>query len=79
MSRDFRHDAGCRHLRHFETVARRHAGIVQRKGRLSEFYETLEREPEDPEWALPLERELEDLTDDDLICILWLLSRKSDN
>ncbi len=37
------------------------AGIVQREGRLSEFHEKLEREPENLEWALPLERALEDL------------------
>lgn len=35
------------------------AGIVERDGRLSEFHERLEREPEDPGWALPLELELE--------------------
>ncbi len=36
------------------------AGLDEREGHLSEFHARLEREPEDPEWALPLERELED-------------------
>ena len=36
------------------------AGIAENQSSISEFHQKLEREPKDPEWALPLERELED-------------------
>jgi hypothetical protein len=36
------------------------AASGEREGHLSEFHAMLEHEREDPEWALPLERELED-------------------
>jgi len=37
------------------------AGMAEAEGPISEFHKNLEREPEDPEWALPLEHELADL------------------
>lgn len=40
------------------------AELVERKGHLSEFHEKLEHEPDDPEWARPLERELENFLND---------------
>ena len=58
------------------------AGIVEREGRLSEFHERLEREPKDPEWAQPLERELEDFLNellDTSLVTLKLIECRSDS
>ena len=56
--------------------------IVERDGRLSEFHERLEREPRDPEWALPLERELEEFLNellDPSLIVVKLIECRSDS
>lgn len=40
------------------------SGLAEDQGSVSEFHQKLEREPKNPEWALPLERELEDFLND---------------